>query len=195
MGNVFENSILLIGPPSVGKSSLSRILSEKTSMPTVSLDDSRDKYYYELGYDRNYANKLKMEEGILARYKYWKQFEAHHVSKFLPNIPEESIIKFEASQTVYEDPELFMKVSNEIKKYNNVILLLPDIDLHESWRLVNKIGKVPVGSDLSKLNWHLISSPCNGELATFTTCIAGRTSEEVADEIINFINSKKKAIN
>lgn len=193
MENVFENSILLIGPPNVGKSSISRILSEKTSLPTISLDDSRDKYYKELGYDRNYANKLKMEEGILARYKYWKQFEAHHIANYLPIIDKEAIIRFEASQTVYEDPELFLKVSNSIKKFENIILILPDIDLHESWKIVNRIGKVPTGSDLSKLNWHLISSPCNSALATYTTCIGGRKYEDVADEIINHINEKKKA--
>ena len=193
MENVFENSILLIGPPNVGKSSISRILSEKTSLPTISLDNSRDKYYKELGYDRNYANKLKMEEGILARYKYWKQFEAPHIANYLPIIDKEAIIRFEASQTVYEDPELFLKESNSIKKFENIILILPDIDLHESWKIVNRIGMVPTGSDLSKLNWHLISSPCNSALATYTTCIGGRKYEDVADEIINHINEKKKA--
>ena len=72
--SVYDNSILLIGPESASKTKLMRILSEKTNMPTLSLDDSRDKYYKELGYDRNYANTLKMEEGVLARYKYWKKF-------------------------------------------------------------------------------------------------------------------------
>ena len=168
--SVYDNSILLIGPESASKTKLMRILSEKTNMPTLSLDDSRDKYYKELGYDRNYANKLKMEEGVLARYKYWK--------------------KFEASQTVYEDPELFNRVSESIKKFKNVILILPDIDLHESWKIVNKLAKVPTGSDMSKLNWHLISSPCNSQLATYTTCLAGRNMNDVADEIINHINAK-----
>ena len=79
------------------------------------------------------------------------------------------------------------------QKFENIILILPDIDLHESWKIVNRIGKVPTGSDLSKLNWHLISSPCNSALATYTTCIGGRKYEDVADEIINHINEKKKA--
>lgn len=188
--SVYENSILLIGPPGASKTTLMRLLSEKTNMPTLSLDDSRDKYYKELGYDRNYANKLKMEEGVLARYKYWKKFEAHHISRYLPTIKNDSIIKFEASQTVYEDPELFMQVKQSITKFKNVILILPDIDLQESWKMVNKVGKVPTGSDLSKLNWHLISSPCNSQLATYTTCLAGRSIDEVADEIINHINTK-----
>lgn len=188
--SVYDNSILLIGPESASKTKLMRILSEKTNMPTLSLDDSRDKYYKELGYDRNYANKLKMEEGVLARYKYWKKFEAHHISRYLPTIKNDSIIKFEASQTVYEDPELFNRVSDSIKKFKNVILILPDIDLHESWKIVNKLAKVPTGSDMSKLNWHLISSPCNSQLATYTTCLAGRNMNDVADEIINHINAK-----
>ena len=191
MEDKYKNSILLIGPPSVGKSNISLILSEKTNMPNISLDDSRDKYYKELDYDYNYANNLKKTNGVKARYKYWKKFEAHHISSILPLIDKEAIIKFEASQTVYEDPEQFLKVSECIKKYENVVLILPDIDLEESWKIVNKLGKVPEESDMSELNKHLVKSPCNSMLATYTTCVSGRTYEEIAEEILEYINKKK----
>lgn len=187
---VYEKSILLIGPPNVGKSEVSSVLSELTNLPIISLEDSRDKYYNEIGYDKKYALKLKKEEGYLARYKYWKKFESYHVSNFLKTIKKPAIIKFQASETVYEEQELFNTVKEEISKFKNVVLLLPDIDLQDSWIKINKNGKVPVGSDLSKLNWHLISSPCNTNLATITICICGRKSEEVADEILSYINKK-----
>jgi len=195
MENIYNNSILLIGPPNVGKSEVSNILSEHTGLPVVSLESTRDKYYNELGYDKEYATKLKREEGFLVRYRYWKKFESYHVSKFLPTITEPSIIKFEASQTVYEEEELFNQVKDAMKNFKNIILLLPDIDLQDCWSKINKSGKVPVGSDLSKLNWHLVSAPCNGNLATMTVCVCGRSSEEVANEILEFVNKNKTLVN
>lgn len=185
--NVYNDSILLIGPPNVGKSEVSSLLSEKLNIPIISLEDSRDEYYKEIGYDKIYANKLKKEQGYLERYKYTKKFESHHISNVLKKIDAPAVIKFQASQTVYEDDRLFNDVKQEIQKFRNVVLLLPDIDLQDCWIKINKAGKVPVGSDLSKLNWHLISSPCNTNLATITVCICGRTSEEVVDEILKEI--------
>lgn len=194
MTDVYNKSILLIGPPNVGKSEVSSILSEKTNLPIVALEDTRDKYYSKIGYDKKYANKLKRESGILARYKYWKKFEAYHVANFIPTITEPSIIKFEASYTVYEDEYLFNDVKEAVKNFKNIVLLLPDIDLQDCWTKTNRNGKVPVGSDLSKLNWHLISSPCNGNLATMTICICGRNSDEIADEILENINKKSSVL-
>ena len=191
MDEVYNNSILLIGPPNVGKSLYAALLSEKLNLPVVSLEGTRDKYYNEIGYDKKYANKLKKEDGILARYKYWKKFESYHVSKFLPTIKTPSIIKFEASQTVYEDQELFNPVIKVMKKFKTIILLLPDIDLQDCWLKINKNGKVPLGSDLSKLNWHLVSSPCNTFLATDTVCICGRSNDEILEELLHIVEKKK----
>jgi len=192
MDEVHEKSILLIGPANSNKSIVANLLSEKTNMPTLSLDTSREKYYCDLKYDREYANKLKRENGELARYEYNKPFEAHYISNFLDDLSESSIIKFESTQTVYEQPELFAKVYNCISKFANVILLLPDIDLQDCWQQINRTCKVPVGSDLSKLNWHLVSSPCNSSLATYTVYMCGRDKEEITDEILEYINSKSK---
>ncbi len=192
MDEVYERSILLIGPVNSNNNAIASLLSEKTNMPTVSLDTAREKYYCDLDYDKDYASKLKRESGELARYEYSKPFEAHYIASFISNIAEGSIIKFEATQTVYEQPELFAKVYNCISKFANVILLLPDIDLQDCWKQINRTCKIPVGSDLSKLNWHLVSSPCNSNLATYTVYMCGRDKEEITNEILEYVNSKQK---
>lgn len=192
MDEVYERSILLIGPVNSNNNAIASLLSEKTNMPTVSLDTAREKYYCDLDYDKDYASKLKRESGELARYEYSKPFEAHYIANFISNIAEGSIIKFEATQTVYEQPELFAKVYNCISKFANVILLLPDIDLQDCWKQINRTCKIPVGSDLSKLNWHLVSSPCNSNLATYTVYMCGRDKEEITNEILEYVNSKQK---
>lgn len=191
MDGVHENSILLIGPPHVGKTRVSTSLSEKLNLPIVSIASSRDKYYSDLKYDKNYAKKLKRENGELARYEYSKPFEAYHVENFLKTINKSSIIKFEASQSVYEDQSLFDSVFKTIKEFKNIILLLPDIDMLGSWQIINKISKIPLDSDLAKLNWHLISSSCNTSLATDIVYTLGKSEDAIVDEIINLVNTKK----
>ena len=189
---VHEESILLIGPPHVGKSRISYLLSDKTKLPLVSLSDKREEHYRALNYDKNYASKLKREAGELAKYKYTKPFEAYHVEKSLDNLDKSAIVAFEPSQTVYEDQTLFDNVFKMIKKFKNIILLLPDVDMLESWQLINKISKIPANSDLSKLNWHLVSSSCNVNLATDIIYTLGKTEEELTDEIINVVEKKKQ---
>ena len=190
MDGVHSNSILIMGPPHVGKGRISTILSEKTNMPLVSLASSREKYYSELNYDKEYAHKLKRENGELARYQYSKPFEAHHVVNFLNNLTEACVVKFEATQSVYEDQALFDSVFEAVKKFENIILILPDIDMLDSWKIINKLVKAPEDSDLSKLNWHLVSSRCNSNLATHTIYASGKTPEDMSEEILEHINSK-----
>lgn len=192
MDGVYENSILLIGPPHVGKTRVSASLSEKTNLPIVSLASSRDKYYSDLKYDKEYATKLKRENGEIARYEYSKPFEAYHVENFLKTINTSSIIKFEASQSVYEDQEMFNNVFKAIKQFKNIILLLPDIDMLGSWQIINKLSKIPLDSDLSKLNWHLVSSSCNTSLATDIVYTLGKSEDAIADEIIKLVNMRKR---
>lgn len=188
---VHENSILLIGPPHVGKNKISNLLSEKTNLPLVSLSDKREEHYLALNYDKKYASKLKREAGELAKYKYTKPFEAYHVEKALGSLTTSAIVALDPSQTVYEDQNLFDSVFKIIKKFKNIILLLPDVDMLGSWQLINKISKIPIDSELSKLNWHLVSSSCNVNLATDIIYTLGKTEEELTDEIINAVEKKR----
>ena len=195
MNEVYEKSILLIGPANVNKNVIANELSDRLNMPVVSLDTYREKYYKDLNYDKKYASKLKRENGELARYEYSKPFEAHYISKFLCDVETPSIIKFESTQTVYEEHDLFAKVYCSMSIFSNVILLLPDVDLQDCWHQINRLSKVPVGSDLSRLNWHLVSSPCNSNLATCTIYICDKKTNEVADEILEYVNRNKNTNN
>ena len=191
MNNIYINSILLIGPSDTLKNDISIILSEKLDMPIISISSFKDKYYNQLKYDKSKAASFKKEKGILGRYKYLKQFEAHHVANALEDIEDEGILSLEATETVYENQVFFNKVSEVIKKFSNIFFILPSSNLEETWKITNKIGKVPLNSDMAKLNWHLISSPCNSHLATHTIYRNDRTCDEIVAEIIECVISKK----
>ncbi|WP_157672097.1 AAA family ATPase [Cellvibrio sp. PSBB006] len=59
-----ENGIILIGPIGAGKSTIGKLLSKRLNMPQCSIDKYRWGYYEEMGYDNEYAQRLKSEEDI-----------------------------------------------------------------------------------------------------------------------------------
>ncbi len=64
--------ILLIGPVAVGKTTTSKLLSEKLNKPFISIDDIRFDYYKEIGYDNDHMKNLFEKAGIMAIYQYGK---------------------------------------------------------------------------------------------------------------------------
>lgn len=59
-----ENGIILIGPIGAGKSTIGELLSKRLNMPQCSMDKYRWGCYQEMGYDHEYAQRLKSEEDI-----------------------------------------------------------------------------------------------------------------------------------
>jgi len=122
-GEKAKKDVILIGPVGVGKSTVAKILSGYLNIPLASLDDIRWDIYKEIGYDFEYAQGLMEKEGFLGIYKYWKPFEAYSVERILELYPDH-IHAFGAGQSVYEDHDLFMKVSEILKPYPNIVLPL-----------------------------------------------------------------------
>lgn len=59
-----KSIILLIGPMSVGKSTIAKLLSSKLSIPRYELDDVRQRFYTEIGYSERLASRIVGEEGM-----------------------------------------------------------------------------------------------------------------------------------
>ncbi|WBW96456.1 shikimate kinase [Oceanirhabdus sp. W0125-5] len=172
-----RRDIILIGPVGVGKSTVGKLLSDRLNMPQASLDDKRWSIYEEIGYDFEYADKIYEEEGFLGMYKYWKPFEAHSVKRVL-EMYEDHIHDFGAGQSVYEDKNLFEEVSNILKPFSNVVLLLPSPNKEESLKILFKRNEFPH-------NNLFINNPSNEKLAKIIVYTDGKTPEETCEEIIS----------
>ena len=124
-----DSTFILIGPMSAGKSTIAELLAEKLHRPHFSIDDERDKYYSEIGYDEVEVSRIaKSDQGMLGLLHYWKPFEADAVDRILSDHGD-CIIDFGAGHSVYEDANLFSRVEHALAPYPNVILLLPSPDL------------------------------------------------------------------
>ena len=76
-----QNPIILIGPMNTGKSTLGKLLSEKTGLPQFSLDDLRWKYYEEAGFGRQKVKEYQERYGFLNLFWHWKKYEAYTVER------------------------------------------------------------------------------------------------------------------
>ncbi len=179
------SDIILIGPIGAGKSTVAELLAKKLGLPNRSMDDYREEYYKEINYDENLAQQIREKEGLLGIYRYWKPFEAYAVERLLSE-HKNCVIDFGAGHSVYEDPELFNRVQKVLVSYDNVVLILPSLDIKESLQILNERNGGIV-NDVSKLNEHFIKHHSNYDLAKFIVYNKDKSLEETCDEIISII--------
>lgn len=169
---VLKNSIILIGPMGSGKSTIGKVLYDKLALPRVSLDN------------REALSDLYQER---KNFKNFKEFEFFLTGTILTNLDTPKIIDFGAGHSVYENPIMFLEMDNLIRRFKNVVLLIPSDDKEESLTILNQRKKIESASEREQDNRHFIYSPCNYELATITQYTKDKEPETITNEIINNI--------
>lgn len=159
-------------------------------MPLCTVDDVRQAYYAEVGYDEVHASKIAAsDQGIQGVIRYSKPFEFLMVQRVLAD--HHGIIDFGASNSVYDDPELMAQVEYVLAPFPNVVLLLPSANVEESAmilknrliRMLNEAGK-EFTDELFELNRYFIEHPSNYQLAKRIIYTKDKTPEAVCDEIL-----------
>lgn len=182
--------IIFIGPLGAGKTTVGHLLAERLELPFCSVDTVREAYYQEVGYDETLASQIAAsEEGLQGVIRYSKPFEARMVEKVLAD--HHGLIDFGASNSVYEDPDLFSRVENALTPYPNVILLLPSPDPDESVeilknrliRMLTEAGK-EFTDELFELNEYFVKHPSNRQLAKLVIYTKDITPEKICDVIL-----------
>lgn len=179
-----NSEIILIGPIGSGKSTIAKLLHEKTMLPHRSMDLLRWNYFEEIGYDRFVANEIFSNEGFWGLYHYWKPFEAYAVKRFLEDFTE-CIFDFGGSQTVYEDDVLFEQVRGLLEPYPHIVLLMPTPDQDESIRILHA-RNIYVSDDQFAVNELFVRHHSNYDLAKHIVYTEGKTPEETSDEILEW---------
>jgi shikimate kinase len=182
--------IIFIGPLGAGKTTVGRFLAEKLDLSFCSVDDVRWAYYQKAGYDQTLASQIAAsDQGIRGVLRYSKPFEAQMVEQVLED--HHGIIDFGASNSVYEDKELFARVEHALMPYPNVILLLPSSDMDESVeilknrliRMLTEAGK-EFTDELFELNEYFVKHPSNHQLAKLVIYTKDKTPEKICDELV-----------
>jgi adenylate kinase family enzyme len=178
-----QESIILIGPMNTGKSTLGKLLSEKTGLPQFSLDDLRWKYYEEAGFGRDKVDTHIKKHGFLNTLWYWKKYEAYTVERTFEDHTR-GVFDFGGGHSVYKDPELFNRVNRCLHRFDNVVLILPSENKKESIEILKNQGHKKREDWMPELIEHFVQHPSNSTLAKYTVYTKGKTPEISRDEIL-----------
>jgi shikimate kinase len=185
-----QSDIIFIGPLGAGKTTVGHLLAKKLGLPFCSVDNVCWSYYREAGYDKTFASQISATgQGTQGVLRFSKPFKARMIEKVLAD--HHGVIDFGASNSVYDDKDLFARVENALAPYPNVILLLPSPDMDESAVILkNRLTRmlVEAGKDftdeLFELNEYLVKHPSNYRLAKLVIYTKDKTPEEICDALV-----------
>jgi len=187
-----RNEIVMIGPMGVGKTTVSKRLSEKLNIKHIHFDEIRYEYYKEIGYCKETSQKLRSEKGFFrGDYHYLKPFAFYAVKKIL-NTFSNCVFDFGAYCSVYEDEVMFSEIREVLSDFKNVILLLPSENREESIEILTKIYKPEAENDPDSVDFitHTIEQRSNYDLAKHIVYVKDKSPDEIADEILGYISMK-----
>lgn len=178
-----NSDILFIGPVRTGKSTLSRLVSEKLGRRQVSFDDVRWRYYREIGYDEQLAATFRQRGGFLALVLYWQQFDAYAVERLLAE-HHNCVFDFGAGAVTPESQESFVRVQRALAPYANVFLVLPSLDIEETLRILKARDTHPPADVNFDFNRHFLERGFYHRLAKHTVYTEAKLPEDTRDEIL-----------
>ncbi|MEO1375623.1 MAG: shikimate kinase [Cyanobacteria bacterium J06635_10] len=181
--NPNDSDIILIGPEGTGKSTIGKLLSKKLNLPQVSMDEIRWEYYKEIGWDADTQKQIRDRLGFAGVYRYWKRFELYGIERLLSE-HSNCVIDFGAGHSVYENDADFVRASELLSTYKNIVLLLPSPDLDESVEILKQRNRVTING--MEINRFFMTHPSNQLLAKQVFYTKGKTAEEVKEEIFKY---------
>ncbi len=177
-----RSEIILIGPVSVGKSTIGNLLCKSLGLQQVSMDQHRLRYYAELGYTEEFRENIFQMEGTSGVYRYWKVFDAYSVERLLQD-HSNCVFDMGAGSTVCEFPDELDRVERAFGPFRNVVLLMPSPDRNESLEYLSRRTGWPLQGGRN-INRHLINHHSNNRIAKQTVYTLNRTPEEITQEIL-----------
>ena len=173
-------TIVLIGPIGVGKSTQAKLLAERLGMPRCSYDGVKGKYWEALGLSREKAHSIEKEQGTYAMISYMNDFKSKTVCSIIEDYSG-YIIDFGGGAQTFDEPHQVEMVQQAFEPIKNIFLLLPTPDLETN------IKSLPGLKENYPINAYLIMHPTNKIFAKKTVYTLGKTSEDITNEIISLL--------
>jgi hypothetical protein len=185
-----RNEIVLIGPPSAGKSTLGNMLAIELGLPQVSLDTLRWDYFREIGFDDSLAKEIRLKGGFLAIVAYWSLFNAHAIERILNDF-HNCVFDFGAGPIVFENKILKSQITTALKPFVNIVHLLPSPNLDMSIQILRERGKHLQVTNTQGFDWSafFVNQEANRRLAKHDVFTEGKTPTETCYEILARIHN------
>jgi shikimate kinase len=177
--------LIIIGPVSIGKTTIANEIGKRLQLPVAHLDDYRLSYYEEIGYSAEHCEIIKENIGWGGVYKYWQIFDVYAVTKFIQQF-NNHILDFGGGNSVFEFDEDLDIISNLLDNELNVFLLLPTDNYEDNLEFLNKrTGWKNTGRNVNK---HLLSNKSNYVLAKHIIYVKDKATQDICDEIIEQVS-------
>jgi len=171
------NSIILIGPIGVGKSTQASLLAEKLDMPRCSYDQVKGKYWQRFGLDAETARYIEKQYGTYAMISYMNEYKYKTVCAIIEEHPGH-VIDFGGGAQTFDEPHQIAKVRDTFAPIEHIFLLLPSPDL------ATNIKSLPGIKEDYPINAYLILHPTNDLFAKQTIYTQNKSRQQIRDEII-----------
>lgn len=181
MNNIYENSILLIGGMSIGKSTVAKLLSKELNMDVISLDAVKDDFLDNVLFENQL--KIRKEQGYDGEIKYLIPFLNMAINHTIDNLSNPCILDMSA----FFENQLNYHLINKMTLFGNIIYLYS-----ENNKKILERRKIDINSELGKIYLTTLSNPINDELCSIKINVDSKEPSEIVEEIINSIKTITK---
>lgn len=162
--------LILIGPRGIGKTTVAKLIQDKTGFNYVSLDDAEKKL------------ESSMRQTLIGRLTTVKNV-------FRDYCDSPCIYDFGCYHSFIMKAELFDQIQALLESESNVFLLLPSINIYESMEALlttnrHQITNIQQLDMVMKTNLNMLKCSKHNELAKHVIYTKDKTPNEIADEII-----------
>lgn len=184
MDNIYDDSILLIGGMSIGKSTISKLLSEKTNMKVISTDAVRSNLLNTISnYSFEKQLEIRKEKGYKGEMEYLIPYTNKTLNKVIDELSDPSIIDIGA----FFKNQLTDNLIEKIKQFKNIVLLYSDNNEE-----ILKRRNIDPKSEIGQIYLETLNNNVLEELCTRKINVDNQSPEEIVNEIVK--NNKNNLI-
>ena len=140
------DTIILIGPIGVGKSTVGKLLAQALDCTFTSLDDLEKGYITPLGYDHKRAMEIANQEGGFPFYAYRRSFFETAVIRCLEEI-QEGVLEMGGGHPIMPAEANQQRITKAFAPFKHVILLIPSANPEDFIPRLRKRRKLPRHAD------------------------------------------------
>jgi len=121
------NTIVLMGPIGVGKTTQAKLLSKTLDAPVCTYDEVKYQYRKNVGFEQKIAESIYENEGLYAMLCYMNEFKSQILEPIINDHPGH-IIDLGAAAHSFDEPHQVDRARQAFELVKNIFLLLPSKD-------------------------------------------------------------------
>lgn len=180
-------TIVLMGPIGVGKSTQAELLSQKLERPRCCYDDVKGRYLKQAGFDPKNALSSNGDQSEYGMFCYKNKYRCEILSKIIHDHPGH-IIDLGGGTHCFNDPQEIELAKQVLDPIAEIFYLLPSNDL------ATNINSLPGFKQGYAINTYIMMHPTNAMFAKKIVYTRGKTPEEIMQEIVDQIGKPNKPL-